>query len=62
MKPDYRTRTLQHSLLWLNGIVRHNTVDDECVIDFSCCVPELFTGDKKKRQRKHAELIDRLRN
>ena len=56
----YKTRTLQHSLAWVNGHPRHNTVDNECVADFSCCCPELFTQDLEARMRSHALLIERL--
>ena len=59
-KPGYHDRVIQHSLRWVNGDPCHNTVDDECVADFSCCVPEIFTQSLEKRMRSHQLLLDKL--
>lgn len=61
MKDGYQDRVIQHSLMWLNGKPKHNYIDDECVADFSCCCPELFTENFEKRQKRHADLIKKLR-
>ena len=60
-KEGYLDRVIQHSLLWVNGISKHNHIDDECLIDFSCCHPDLFEQDFSKRQETHQILIDKLR-
>lgn len=57
----YQDRVIQHSLKWVNGKPEHNIIDDECVADFSCCYPELFTKDPEKRMKSHQKLIERLR-
>lgn len=61
MKKGYQDRVVQHSLKWVNGNPQHNHVDDECVADFSCCHPDLFTQDMEKRMRSHQHLLDKLR-
>ena len=61
MSDEYEDRTIRFSLLWLNGKPRHNHIDQECCIDFSCCHPDLFTTDRKEREKIHANLIKRLR-
>lgn len=58
----YHDRVIQHSLMWVNGRPKHNHIDNECVADFSCCYPGLFTKDLEKRQRAHARLLEKLRN
>lgn len=60
-KKGYTNRVIQHSLMWVNGRPKHNYIDDECVVDFSCCNPDLFTKDLKIRQRLHEKLVERLR-
>lgn len=60
-KKGYTNRVIQHSLMWVNGRPKHNYIDDECVVDFSCCNPDLFTEDLKVRQRLHEKLVERLR-
>ena len=57
----YHDRVIQHSLMWVNGVCKHNKIDDECLADFSCCHPELFTENKEKRMRMHKDLVERLR-
>lgn len=61
-KPGYQDRVIQHSLMWVNGKPKHNHIDEECVQDFSCCMPDLFTDNLQVRQQLHAKLIERLRN
>lgn len=58
VKKGYHERTIQHSLMWLNGKPEHNHVDGECVADFSCCYPDLFTKDLDKRMKRHQRLLD----
>lgn len=36
-------------LAWAQGRSYHEQIDDECVPDFSCCVPDLFTTDDAER-------------
>ena len=60
-KPGYHDRVIQHSLLWVNGHPKHNYIDDECVHDFSCCEPDLFTTDLDERRKSHQRLVERVR-
>lgn len=57
---DYANRTIKHSLMWVNGYPKHNCIDDECVPDFSCCNPDCFEQDKKKRIKSHEDLLKKL--
>ena len=45
----YQERVLTQIENWVNGISRHNYIDDECCPDFSCCEPDLFEQDREKR-------------
>ena len=45
----YKLRALEQTEQWVNGIARHNIIDNECCPDFSCCIPELFEHDREKR-------------
>lgn len=49
----YQKRVYQQGIDWVNGKPVHNTVDDECCPDFSCCFPTLFETDKKIRIAMH---------
>ncbi len=60
-KRGYTNRVIQHSLMWVNGQPKHNYVDEECVVDFSCCNPNLFIENLTVRQKLHERLIERLR-
>ncbi len=62
MCDGYQDRVIQHSLKWLNGTPEHNHVDNECVADFSCCHPELFTRALADRMKSHQLLIEKLRS
>lgn len=57
----YTDRVIKYSLMWVNGRPKHNYTDNECVVDFSCCHPDLFTNDLTVRQRIHKQLVERLR-
>lgn len=59
---QYHSRTIEHSLGWLKGDPTHNNVDGECVSDFSCCFPALFTKDFYMRQISHVRLIEMINN
>ena len=61
MTDKYTDRVIKHSLMWVNGKPKHNYIDNECVCDFSCCYPDLFTDDVEERQKQHLELIEKLR-
>ena len=45
----YRLRVIEQTEAWVAGQPRHNTIDDECCPDFSCCCPDLFEVDRGKR-------------
>lgn len=45
----YRQRVVEQGQQWINGNPRHNTIDDECCPDFSCCEPLLFMSDRVDR-------------
>ena len=49
MSKAYRARVLRQTRMWAMGWPSHNNVDDECCPDFSCCNPDLFEPDAKKR-------------
>lgn len=51
----YKERVRAQSLSWAQGHPYHNTIDDECCLDFSCCIPELFWTDAEKRWRFYRE-------
>jgi hypothetical protein len=42
-------RVYEQGQKWVNGNPQHNTVDDECCPDFSCCNSNLFEPDRTKR-------------
>jgi hypothetical protein len=58
---SYRTRRLQQSLAWVNGVSQHDPVDNECCPDFSCCHPDFFHTDPAKRAERHRQLMDMYR-
>lgn len=37
-KPFYKIRLFFQAMLWLFGINWHNSIDDECTLDFGCCL------------------------
>lgn len=43
-------------LAWAQGRPYHNTVDDECCPDFSCCHPDLLEKDPAARWRQYHEF------
>jgi hypothetical protein len=61
-KPGYRDRVVRHSLMWVNGKPKHNFIDDECVQDFSCCYPDMFTEELETRMKGHQYLLTRMAN
>lgn len=46
---SYKDRVKQQTLAWAMGKPYHNSIDDECCPDFSCCKPDLFEQDAEKR-------------
>lgn len=61
-KPGYRDRVVGQLMLWVNGKSLHNTVDDECCPDFSCCFPDMFEADRAVRSARMKAYIDRIRS
>lgn len=47
-------------MLWANGLPQHNSVDDECCPDFSCCFPGMYEEDSSRRRDYHSKLFTRL--
>ncbi len=47
---DYEKRADAQLEAWVEGRVYHEPINDECAPDFSCCMPELFTKDRVKRE------------
>lgn len=45
----YQQRALAQAKQWISGESVHNTIDDECCPDFSCCEPNLFTRNRLSR-------------
>lgn len=37
----YKLRRNAQTVKWVHGTAEHNTVDNECTPDFSCCNPTL---------------------
>lgn len=56
-KPGYLERCRHQTLRWAMGFPKHNNIDDECCIDFSCCVPELFETDPTKRWDYYRQFV-----
>jgi hypothetical protein len=57
---DYIDNGIEQTMLWVNGKSVHK--DDECVLDFSCCYPELKRDEDyriKHGSDKISELIER---
>jgi hypothetical protein len=48
-RSQYRERCRCQTLNWAMGRAVHNRIDDECCLDFSCCVPDMFEQDAAKR-------------
>lgn len=57
-KAGYRKRLDKQTLDWVKGNPRHNSVDEECCPDFSCCDPELLASQKIRQQFYTAYLND----
>lgn len=57
---SYTDRVISQTLQWVNGISKHNHVDGECVVDFSCCHPDLFEKSLNKRMDYHKSLLEKL--
>ena len=59
-KPGYRDRAIGQLMMWVNGQPKHNTVDNECCPDFSCCYPDLLKGDQVTRGERMRQIIERM--
>lgn len=33
---------------WIEGKPKHNNFSNECCLDFSCCVPDMLSGEDKR--------------
>jgi hypothetical protein len=53
----YKKRVIAQGEAWVDGVPRHNNIDDECCPDFSCCYPNLFTIDRSERMASHNSLL-----
>lgn len=51
----YKDRSRTQMLSWAMGRPYHNTVDDECCPDFSCCYSDLFTENSDDRWARYKE-------
>ena len=45
----YKDRITHQLDEWVKGNPIHNTVDDECCPDFSCCVPENLADEETRK-------------
>lgn len=52
-KAAYHERTRVQCLTWAQGRPYHNSVDNECCPDFSCCYPNMFETDEAERWRQY---------
>lgn len=57
IKLGYQERVRVQTLSWAMGRPYHNTIDDECCPDFSCCQPELFERDQAKRWQHYSDEL-----
>lgn len=57
---EYEKRVLAQLRAWVKGQSNHNTVDDECCPDFSCCIPEMMTKDEAARRAVLAWFVGRF--
>lgn len=55
----YHERCRLQCLAWAEGRPQHNTVDDECCPDFSCCQSDLFTKMDEIRWNYYHKLYGR---
>lgn len=56
------TTSSDHQLAaWLEGAPEHNTEDDECCPDFSCCRPKLLAPEHERRAYVEADEEGRMK-
>jgi hypothetical protein len=48
-KSGYIIRSYEQLVDWMNGISKHNYIDDECCPDFTCCA-NILPDDKNAKQ------------
>jgi len=48
-KPGFIIRSYEQLVDWMNGISKHNNIDDECCPDFTCCANILPDDANAKR-------------
>ncbi len=53
----YPIRVMAQTLSWAMGVPEHNYRDDECCPDFSCCQPDLFEKDGRKRWAEYRAIL-----
>ena len=59
----YIDNCIEQTMLWMNGKSVH--MNNECVVDFSCCYPNILTEERKRLStgnEKIEELIDRRKS
>lgn len=56
----YQDRVKAQTLAWAQGRPYHNSVDDECAPDFSCCNPGMFERDEAKRWQHYRDFHGEL--
>ncbi len=59
----YIDNCIEQTMLWMNGKSVH--MNDECVVDFSCCYPDMLTEERKRLStgnEKISELINRRKS
>ena len=48
-KSGYIIRCYEQLVDWMNGISKHNEIDDECCPDFTCCA-NILSDDKDSKK------------
>jgi hypothetical protein len=48
-KSGYIIRCYKQLVDWMNGISKHNEIDDECCPDFTCCA-NILSDDKNAKK------------
>lgn len=56
----YAERSHVQLFAWAEGRPFHNTIDDECCPDFSCCYPDLFVKDETERWATYKGSVARI--
>lgn len=60
-KPGFVERSYDQLVDWMNGISRHNEIDDECCPDFTCCA-NILPDDKDAKKLVYDHFMENHAN